>query len=105
VNIPTVTSVPEGAYLLDVRENNEWDAGHAPNATHVPLGELPARYAELPVDQSIVVICRMGGRSAKATAFLRDRGLDAHNYEGGMRAWAAAGAPMESSNTGTPTVV
>jgi rhodanese-related sulfurtransferase len=105
VNIPTVTQVPEGALLLDVRESNEWQAGHAPDAVHVPLGELPGRVAELPTGRTIVAICRMGGRSAKATAFLREHGLDVHNYAGGMQAWASAGGPLESSGSTAPTVI
>ena len=59
-------AVPAGAYLLDVREYEEWDAGHAPGAVHIPLGELGARYTELDRDQTLYVICRSGHRSAHA---------------------------------------
>jgi len=105
VNVPTVTAVPDDAFLLDVREPDEWAAGRAPQASHVPLRQIPTRYSELPTDKPIVVVCRMGGRSAQATAFLRDRGLDAYNYDGGMRAYAAAGGQLESSTGRPPAVI
>jgi rhodanese-related sulfurtransferase len=104
MSIPTVTSVPEGAFLLDVREDDEWADGHAPGATHIPLGQLQARVAAVPRDRQVVAMCKGGGRSARATVFLREQGIDAHNYDGGMHAWAAAGGPMEST-TGAPPVV
>ncbi|HEV7210019.1 MAG TPA: rhodanese-like domain-containing protein [Mycobacteriales bacterium] len=104
MSIPTVTSVPAGALLLDVREPAEWAAGHAPSAVHIPLGELPARLAELPRDRLVVAVCRGGGRSAKATSFLREAGIDAHNFDGGMKAWAAAGSPMEADGAAPPTI-
>jgi rhodanese-related sulfurtransferase len=81
----------EGAALLDVREQNEWDAGHAPDAQFIPLGELTARVGELPRDRRIVVICRSGARSDRAAQFLAEQGFDAVNVSGGMRAWVAGG--------------
>src|SRR6185437_6030214 len=94
--VPSVSAadVPADAYLLDVREQEEWLAGHAPDAVHLPLGALPARLAEVPTDREVVVVCRVGSRSALATAFLGARGLRAVNLDGGMWAWAAAGRPM-----------
>lgn len=95
--IPTRTAadVPPGAHLLDVREPEEWNAGHAPGAQHVPMGQLPARLAEVPTDQEVVVVCRVGGRSARVVEFLLHQGWhDVSNLEGGMRDWAAAGLPM-----------
>ena len=62
--------VEAGAILLDVRETDEWDAGHAPEATWIPMGELQARVAELPRDGRIVAICRTGARSQAVTAAL-----------------------------------
>ena len=93
-----------GAVLLDVREPEEWAAGHAPQATHLPLGELVARLAEVPRDRPVVCICRSGNRSARATQFLRAEGIDATNMVGGMRAWAEAGLPLVAA-AGTPTVI
>lgn len=85
--------VPAGHVLLDVREQEEWDAGHAPGALHIPLGELPARIDELP-EEDLLVVCRSGGRSLRATAWLNRSGYDARNLDGGMKAWAAAGLPV-----------
>ena len=62
--------LPEGAYLLDVREDDEWVAGHAPDAVHIPLGELGGRAEQVPRDQEVYVICRSGSRSAYAAQAL-----------------------------------
>jgi rhodanese-related sulfurtransferase len=93
-----------GAYLLDVREPDEWEAGHAPDAHHIPLGDLEARYAELPSDQTIVCVCRGGGRSARAAAALSTVGLTTINLAGGMRAWESSGLPVIADG-GTGTVI
>ncbi len=87
-----------GAVLLDVREPEEWEAGHAPGARHVPLGELPARMGELEASGRIVVICRSGGRSALATEWLSTAGYDAANLVGGMQEWAHAGRVVETDD-------
>lgn len=84
----------EGGYFLDVREPAEWDAGHAPDAHHVPLGDLAGAIDDLPRDRRIVVICRSGNRSGVATEALLEWGFDAVNMEGGMIAWADAGLPV-----------
>jgi rhodanese-related sulfurtransferase len=86
--------VPPGTVLLDVREQDEWDAGHAPGAVHIPLGELPDRVGELPGDAQLMVVCHSGGRSARATAWLSQGGYDAVNLDGGMVDWARAGLPV-----------
>jgi rhodanese-related sulfurtransferase len=97
--------VEGGALLLDVRENDEWQAGHAPGAQHIPLGELGARVEELPKDRHIVCICRVGGRSARATEALRGAGYDVVNLAGGMRAWAAAGQPVVTDDGAPGNVI
>ena len=90
------TPVPAGTVLLDVREQDEWDAGHAPGAVHIPLGDLPVRYGELDAEAPILVICHSGGRSARATQWLNDAvGFEATNLDGGIVAWAGAGLPVE----------
>jgi rhodanese-related sulfurtransferase len=97
MHVPTVNAADVGddAFLLDVREDDEWAAGHAPDAVHVPMMEIPARVNELPPDRDIVVVCRVGGRSAQVTAFLKQQGLDrVTNLEGGLLAWSAAGRPL-----------
>ncbi len=83
--------VENGAILLDVREPDEWDSGHAPDAVWIPMGDLGARQSELTQDLPIVVVCRSGARSARVTTALRNAGYDATNLAGGMQAWAAAG--------------
>ncbi len=86
--------VPPGTVLLDVREQDEWDAGHAPQAVHIPLGDLPNRVGELDPDARVLVVCHSGARSARATAWLNQGGYDAANVDGGMVDWARAGLPV-----------
>ena len=100
-HVPTVTpaEVEPGAYLLDVREPDEWTAGHAPGANHLPMMKVPARMAEVPTDGEVVVICRAGGRSGQVVSYLMQQGWDnLRNLEGGMQAWAAAGRDVVSEN-------
>ncbi|MEN3582743.1 rhodanese-like domain-containing protein [Streptomyces sp. WMMC905] len=98
--MPTVevTHLGDDDFLLDVREIDEWRAGHARGAVHLPVSEFVARYDELsaaaPPDGRIHVICRSGGRSAQVTQYLIQRGVDAVNVAGGMQVWAAAGRPV-----------
>ena len=98
-----VSMVDDEAVIVDVREQSEWDAGHAPGALHIPLGDLPDRLAELP-DGELVVTCRMGGRGGRATAFLRSTGRDAVNLDGGLTAWVEAGRPLVSEDGGEARV-
>ncbi len=93
-----------GGLLLDVREGYEWDAGHVAGAVHLPLGQLVQRVEELPEDRQLVVVCRSGARSARATAFLASSGFAAVNLAGGMQAWAEAGLRFEAAD-GAPGVV
>ncbi len=95
--------VPAGAFLLDVREDEEWDAGHAPGAVHIPLGDLGARYTELDRDRPLYVICRSGNRSARAAHALAEAGWDASNVADGMIGWQTAGLPMTCAS-GQPYV-
>ncbi|MFF7992238.1 rhodanese-like domain-containing protein [Kitasatospora xanthocidica] len=96
--IPTAdaAAVPADAALLDVREQDEWDAGHVDGALHIPLGQVIARLGELP-DDKLFVLCRVGGRSAQVVQYLVQQGRDAVNVDGGMYAWQSAGRPMVSS--------
>ena len=106
VVVPEVMSadLPAGAFLLDVREDDEWVAGHAPGAVHVRLRELGARFAELPGDREVYVICRTGNRSAYAAQALAGAGLNAINVADGMTGWAVAGRPMISEDGTEPHV-
>jgi rhodanese-related sulfurtransferase len=97
-------SVPDDAWLLDVREDDEWAAGHAPGATHIPLGELSSRGTEVPRGGTVYVICRSGARSARAAFALGASGWDAVNVAGGMQDWAAAGRPMTTDSGTDPYV-
>jgi rhodanese-related sulfurtransferase len=97
--------VRSGAVLLDVREHSEWQAGHAPGARQVPLAELEGKLGALPLDRRVVVACRSGNRSARATALLVRSGFEAVNLNGGMQAWAAAGLPVETARAKPGTVV
>ena len=80
----------DGAFMLDVREPDEWNSGHIPGATLIPLGQLPDRLNELPVDQKIVVVCRSGNRSAAGRDILLKAGFNqVTSMAGGMNEWAA----------------
>jgi rhodanese-related sulfurtransferase len=84
-----------GDLVLDVREPSEWASGHIGGATLIPLGDLPARLAELPRDRTIVVVCHSGNRSAQGRDTLRNAGFaSATSMAGGMSAWQAAGLPV-----------
>ena len=91
----TIAEVPEmfgeGIVLLDVREDDEWDKGHAPGALHIPLVDVPARLDDIDIDADIFVICRNGGRSRVASEYLVSLGYEVTNVNGGMVAWASAG--------------
>jgi rhodanese-related sulfurtransferase len=96
--------VPDGAWLLDVREPAEWTAGHVPWARHIPIGQVGARSTEIPQDQVVYVICRSGARSAHVVQALAGAGWQAVNVAGGMQDWAAAGRPMISDSGSDPVV-
>lgn len=78
--------------LLDVREDDEWGSGHAPQATHTTLGTLDP--ATVPRDRPVIAVCRSGNRSSKAAQALAASGHDVRNLTGGMQAWAGAGLPV-----------
>ncbi|KQU35822.1 MULTISPECIES: rhodanese-like domain-containing protein [unclassified Rhodococcus (in: high G+C Gram-positive bacteria)] len=103
----SVSDVPEpgpSASLLDVREDDEWTAGHAPGALHVPMGDVPSRMADISVDGTLYVVCRQGGRSARVVEYLQHAGVDAVNVDGGMVAWQQAGLPVVD-DAGRPATV
>ncbi|MCK0112221.1 rhodanese-like domain-containing protein [Ornithinimicrobium sp. F0845] len=102
----SVSDLSDDAVVVDVREDNEWHAGHAPNAIHVPMGSVPESLDALPdTDETIPVICRSGGRSDRVVQWLVQQGFDVVNVDGGMRAWAAAGKEMQSEDGSEPTVI
>ncbi|XNZ00131.1 rhodanese-like domain-containing protein [Micrococcus luteus] len=100
----TVDQIPADAAILDVREDDEFALGRAAGAQHIPLGSLPERIDDLDPDTDYYVICRTGGRSARAAEFLVGRGYSALNVAGGSGAWLEAGKPMEADGDAEPTV-
>ena len=108
-HVPEVPAdqVPPDAVLLDVREDDEWAAGHATGAVHIPLGEVPIRFGELgelSPDRPVHVICRSGSRSARAVEWLAEHDVPAVNVGGGTQAWASSGRQMSSENGQQATV-
>lgn len=98
VDVATVSDIKERAdvLVLDVREPWEYDEGHIPGVTLIPMGDVPARLSEIPTDQTVIVTCRTGNRSGQVTDYLRTQGFDnVHNMLGGIVAWEAAGLPVD----------
>jgi rhodanese-related sulfurtransferase len=91
------------AVLIDVRQESEWEAGHATMATLIPLAEVPDRLDDLPKDRLIICACRSGARSHRAATYLQENGFDVVNLTGGMIAWFAQDLPFES-DSGDPTI-
>jgi rhodanese-related sulfurtransferase len=83
-----------GAFILDVRQPDEWNAVHIPGATLIPLDQLAARVNEVPKDQEVVVVCRSGNRSKQGRDILKNAGFtQVTSMAGGMNQWSAAGLP------------
>jgi rhodanese-related sulfurtransferase len=102
----TASDVSAEAFLLDVREDDEWTAGHAPGATHLPMMEIPVRMTEVPQDRDVVVVCRVGGRSGQVVAYLMQQGWsNVTNLDGGMMGWASAGRPLTTDDGRAPQIV
>ena len=111
MHVPTVTvevvpdPIPDDLHILDVREQTEWDHGHIDGSQHIPMSELGQRVDEVPGDQRVLVVCTMGGRSARAVAWLSQQGHNAFNLDGGLIEWAGAGRPLVSETGNPPQVV
>lgn len=86
-----------GTFLLDVRTQEEWDEYHVPNATLIPLDQLPNRLSEVPKDKEIVVICRSGNRSQEGRDILLNAGYTATSVTGGIKEWYAKGYDIEGA--------
>jgi rhodanese-related sulfurtransferase len=98
VDVDTVNALRDnaGVFLIDVREPDEYAAGHIPGITLIPMGEVASRLAELPRDKEIIVTCRTGNRSGQVADLLRQQGFtNVHNMSGGIVAWEEAGYPVE----------
>ncbi len=81
----------DGALLVDVRESQEYKSGHASGAKHIPLGSIPNRLHDLPIERDILVICQSGARSAQAATFLATKGYKVTNVAGGTANWRRQG--------------
>lgn len=90
--------------LLDVREEDEWEAGHIEGSVHIPMRELAGRQQELPEDTKIVAVCRTGQRSAAVTEALKRAGYDAENLVGGVAEWDGVGLDLVNDE-GDPGIV
>lgn len=90
--------------LVDVREPDEWVAGHIDGALHIPMGQLSERQDELAEDRTIVAVCRSGNRSGQVVAALRNAGYDAENLDGGMQAWERSALPFVADDGAPPRV-
>ena len=86
--------IDEGAQVVDVRADHEWEAGRIAGAAHVPLPELPQRLGDIDKDRPVVVYCRGGNRSTMATDALAEAGYDAHKLSEGIVGWDEAGLPL-----------
>lgn len=98
VDVATVAQIKDrdDVIVLDVREPFEYEAGHIPGVTLIPMGEVPQRLSEIPTDKTVIVTCRTGNRSAQVTDYLRQQGYDnVHNMNGGIVDWEAAGYEIE----------
>lgn len=108
--VPAVTAsdsfelIAEGALLIDIRESDEWLAGHAPMAVHIPMGQLGVAAASLDRAATTIYICRSGRRSDNAVAALVGAGFNAINLLGGMQAWQQSGGAVVRDD-GTPGTV
>lgn len=87
--------IDEGAQLVDVRADHEWEAGRIAGATHLPLAELAERAGEIDKERPVVLYCRGGNRSSMAAAALADAGYDAAKLTEGIVGWHEAGLPLE----------
>jgi rhodanese-related sulfurtransferase len=100
--------LPEGLFVLDVREDDEWSAGHVEGSTHVPLMQLGERYADLPAlreAEQTLVVCRSGSLSADAVGSLLQQGLAVVNLPGRLRSWSAAGRALVADGDHDPVVI
>jgi hydroxyacylglutathione hydrolase len=98
VDTQTVADIKErdDVFLIDVREQWEYEAGHIPDIYHIPMGAIPERLNEIPKDKVVIVSCTSGIRSDRISNFLMENGYTSvHNHQGGIVAWEEAGLPVE----------
>ena len=95
IDIDAFAATRKGAVVLDVRERAEFVGGHVPDATLMPMGQLPGRMDELDRENPVYVICASGNRSSAMTDLLRAAGFDAVSVAGGTSAWVGSGHPVQ----------
>jgi rhodanese-related sulfurtransferase len=98
------TTFDGSVVLLDVREDDEWQRGHAPGAQHIPMGQVPSRLGEIDADAKLFVVCQAGGRSQRVAQYLARNGYTPVNVSGGMQAWAGAGRPVITDDGATGVI-
>jgi rhodanese-related sulfurtransferase len=96
ITVRELAALGNDVRLIDVREPDEWADSHIAHAVHVPLGTVPD-HLDVFDGAPTYVICKSGGRSARACEFAADQGLDVVNVEGGMLAWLDADLGVQSS--------
>lgn len=95
--------VSDDAILIDVREPDEWTAGHVPGSVHLPMMEVPGRLGEIPNAGDVIIVCRSGQRSANVVMYLLGNGWDnVRNLTGGLHEWDAAGRALVSEDGSAP---
>ena len=92
-----------GAQVIDVREDQEWDAGRIGGARHIALGEVAAQAQTIDRETPVVFYCRVGARSAMAADAFRKAGYEAYSLEGGLEAWAGEGRELEPEDGSVAT--
>ena len=101
----TVQDSRSEVQILDVREDEEWAAGHIDDAMHIPLGQLPQRISELDAQHPVVTVCRSGGRAGRAADLLTSSGRRVAVMDGGMQRWAREGLPFSAADGSGPGTV
>jgi len=98
IDVQTAASVMDrdDVFMLDVREPSEYEAGHIPGVTLIPVGQVADRLSEIPTDKEVIISCHSGARSARIFDYLVQQGYtNVHNMEGGIVAWQSAGFEVE----------
>ncbi|MEQ7127094.1 rhodanese-like domain-containing protein [Actinopolymorpha sp. B11F2] len=89
----------EELQFLDVREKDEWDAGHIEGSAHIPMDSVPDRLDQIDRGRPVVAVCRSGRRSGLVAAYLSRAGFTVHNMTGGLEQWEAEGLPLTGRRT------
>ena len=95
--------IPDELLVVDVREPMEWTHGRIDGSVHIPMSELVERVGEIPNENQVLVVCKVGARSARVAGYLVQSGYEAFNLDGGLLDWVAAGRPLVA-DSGVPTV-